>query len=130
MKNIYKSMFCVLVAFSSVTFASEKLPSSSDIRELKQSYDNRTGKVGDLIAYIPTKKPCLNVLSKNKHVEFCFIDSTAEDLGKSDKAGFFITLSSIANESVSFEYHTMWYSKRCSYFTFEEQPTCEQPYTN
>ncbi|MGD8122953.1 hypothetical protein [Vibrio sp. TRT 2004] len=130
MKNIYKSMFCCLVVFSNITLASNKLPNSLEIRELKQNYDNRTGNTGELIAYIPIKRPCLNVLSGEKHKEFCFIDSTTEDLSKSDGAGFFITLSIVANESVSFEYHTLWYSKRCSYFTFKEKPTCDEPYTN
>lgn len=43
MKNIYKSMFCCLVVFSNITLASNKLPNSLEIRELKQNYDNRTG---------------------------------------------------------------------------------------
>ncbi|MEZ8576775.1 hypothetical protein BCU90_08755 [Vibrio lentus] len=135
MKVIYKSVCCFLfiffVIFSSVISANEKLPSSLDIRELKQSYQNATGDTGKLIAYIPIKKPCLNVLSEDEHKEFCFIDgSTTEDLSKSDKSGFFITLSSVGLESVSFEYHTMWYSTRCRYFTFREKPTCDEPYTN
>lgn len=130
MRNIYNSMLFCLLVLPSITLASINLPNSLDIRELKQNYDNRTGITGGLIAYIPINKPCLNVLSGEEHKEFCFIDSTTEDLSKSDGAGFFITLSTIANKSVSFEYHTLWYSKRCSYFTFEENPTCEQPYTN
>lgn len=127
---MYCFLFVFFVIFSSVLSASDKLPSSLEIRELKQSYRNRTGDTGTLIAYIPIKKPCLNILSKSKHTEFCLIDSTTEDLSKSDKAGFFITLSSVGAESVSFEYHTMWYSKKCSYFISREKPTCEQPYTN
>ncbi|MGD8232683.1 hypothetical protein [Vibrio sp. TRT 1302] len=130
MKSIYKSMFCYLLYFSSITLASDTLPTSLEIRELKQNYDNRTGNTGELIAYIPIKKPCLNVLSGEKHKEFCFIDSTTEDLSKSDGAGFFITLTNLSNERVSFEYHTLWYSKKCKYYIYKEIPTCDDPYTN
>lgn len=127
---MYHFLFIFFVIFSSVISASDKLPFSLDIRELKQSYDNRTGDTGTLIAYIPIKKPCLNVLSGEEHKEFCFIDSTTQDLSKSDGAGFYITLAGITNKRVYFDYNTLWYSKECDYLIGTEKPTCDEPYTN
>lgn len=117
------------VFFSNVIAASNQLPPSYELRDLKTNYTIQDG-VGETIAYIPIKKPCLNVLFGGTHKEFCFIDSTTEDLSKTEGAGFYISLDTVSSKSVSFEYNTYWYSKRCRYYLDSEKPTCDQPYTN
>ncbi len=106
------------------------LPSSHSIRELMQSYDNRTGKTGDTIAYIPINRPCLNVIHHGKSSEFCAINGGRENLAESDGAGFYISLNGVMDGLVSFDYNTMWYSSHCSYSVTDKKPECEEPYTN
>lgn len=126
----FKFFLLMFMFWSSAAFAKWELPPSSEIRELQQSYNNRTGETGTTIAYIPINKPCLNVVAEGEHKEFCFIDSTTEDLSKSDKMGFYISLSTTVSSAVAFEYNTLWYSKRCRYYVGKEIPTCDEPYTN
>lgn len=135
MKTICKSICCSLFIFMcSGAVVAKNLPQSDNLRELKVSYTIQDG-VGKTMAYIPIDRPCLNVLSGDEYKEFCFIDSETEDLSKSNGDGFYISLDNVTNKIVSFEYNTLWYSKKCRYYIGRKNkerknPFCDEPYTN
>ncbi len=101
------------------------IPSSSELRSLLRSYDIQTGNISETIAYIPIEKPCLNLLARNEHYEYCVINE-GENLSNGDKEGFFITLDSVSESSVSFSYNTIWYSVNCLLSITDKKIKCDK----
>ncbi|MCX9542319.1 hypothetical protein IG509_12550 [Vibrio cholerae] len=101
------------------------IPSSSQLRSLLRSYDIQTANIGETIAYIPIEKPCLNLLARNEHYEYCVINE-GENLSNGDKEGFFITLDSVSESSVSFSYNTIWYSVNCRLSISDKKIKCDK----
>ena len=120
-------VFLSAVFFTSVSYAGVEVPPNDELRTLIKSYRNETGETGETIAYIPIKKPCVNGIFKGKHTEYCFINK-GEDLSKSDKMGFYVTLKDAVNGSVTFSYDTLWYSQNCRIFLDKQKISCDKPY--
>ncbi len=101
------------------------IPSSSELRSLLRSYDIQTGNISETIAYIPIDKPCLNLLARSEHYEYCVINE-GEKLSNGDKEGFFITLDSVSESSVIFSYNTIWYSVNCLLSITDKKIKCDK----
>ncbi|NRD71799.1 hypothetical protein HQQ94_00720 [Shewanella sp. VB17] len=104
-----------------------KVPPSDELRTLVKSYDNQNAITGITIAYVPIKKPCINIIYKGKHTEHCFVNK-GEDLSNSDKMGFYVTLQNAVRDAVTFSYDTLWYSMNCRIFIDENKISCDKPY--
>ncbi len=127
----FKLLLCSLLIIPHIVQATEvnNIPSEDQLRSLVKSYDLYTGKTGVTVAYIPIKRPCLNVVSQGKHKEFCVINEGI-DLAKLPDGGSYILLTDVWDSGVSFEYRTYSYASKCSYILSEPKPECEEPYTN
>ncbi|EGQ8409907.1 hypothetical protein GTP43_06175 [Vibrio cholerae] len=120
----YTIYFFILMIFS-LQAVGESIPSSNQLRSLLRSFDIQTGNIGETMAYIPIEKPCLNLLARNEHYEYCVINE-GENLSNGDKEGFFITLDSVSESSVSFSYNTIWYSVNCRLSTRDKVIKCDK----
>ncbi|EOX3406408.1 hypothetical protein ACPFUG_003624 [Vibrio cholerae] len=125
MNTFKKIIYCIILMMSSLQAVGGSIPSSSELRSLLRSYDIQTGNISETIAYIPIDKPCLNLLARSEHYEYCVINE-GENLSNGDKEGFFITLDSVSESSVIFSYNTIWYSVNCLLSITDKKIKCDK----
>ncbi|EPO2918279.1 hypothetical protein ACT7SZ_001509 [Vibrio cholerae] len=125
MSTFKKIIYCIILMMFSLQAVGGSIPSSSELRSLLRSYDIQTGNISETIAYIPIDKPCLNLLARSEHYEYCVINE-GENLSNGDKEGFFITLDSVSESSVIFSYNTIWYSVNCLLSITDKKIKCDK----
>ncbi|EGR0479223.1 hypothetical protein [Vibrio cholerae] len=125
MNTFKKIIYCIILMMFSLQAVGGSIPSSSELRSLLRSYDIQTGNISETIAYIPIDKPCLNLLARSEHYEYCVINE-GENLSNGDKEGFFITLDSVSESSVIFSYNTIWYSVNCLLSITDKKIKCDK----